>query len=201
MLTNAPTPSSLIEVTDSVLVVIDIQDCFLNKFDNAKVEALLSKVGWLIKAAGHLDVPILAMAEDIANAGGLNEQIATALPEGTTVHDKNFFGLSANPEIFTALQKMGRGTAICVGTETDVCVAQTAIGLVDNGYRVVALQDAVATTDADEAIGIDRMRGAGVIISSVKALYYEWVRSVSGCRKLDNVAPDLKAARPASLIL
>jgi len=123
------------------------------------------------------------------------------LPAGTRIHSKDAFGRAGNPEIMAALQATGRRTAVCVGMETDVCVAQTAIGLLGEGYRVVALRDAVATTDWDEEIGIGRMRDAGVIISSVKALYYEWLRGVSGCRRLDNIEPELKAARPANLVM
>lgn len=192
---------SLVDVADSVLVVIDIQDSFLNKYDEAKTQTLIAKASWLIKAAGYLDVPLVAMGEDIATVGPLNETIAAALPRDTVVHSKDFFGLAGNPEILAALQATGRRTAVCIGMETDVCVAQTAIGLLDEGYRVVALRDALATTEWDEAIGLDRMREAGVILSSVKALYYEWVRSVSGCRRLENIGADLPDSRPANLVL
>lgn len=201
MSSSAKTSHALVDVADSVLVVIDIQDSFLNKYDNAKTQALLAKVAWLIKVAAVLDVPVVAMGEDLENVGPLNEAIAEALPEGTTVHNKDFFGLAGNPDILAALQATGRRTAVCVGMETDVCVAQTAIGLLDEGYRVIALTDAVATTEWDEAVGLGRMRDAGVMISSVKALYYEWVRSVSGCRRLDNMGPALRAARPANLVM
>ncbi|MCR9255319.1 MAG: isochorismatase family protein [Alphaproteobacteria bacterium] len=193
--------SSLIDVDQSVLVLIDIQDHFLNKYDAAKTQMLLAKTVWLIKVADVLGVPVIAMGEDIANVGPVNDAIVSALPPGTEVHSKDFFGLAGNDRILGALEQTGRRTAICVGMETDVCVAQTAIGLVDRGYRVVTLKDAVATTEWDEKIGLDRMRDAGVIISSVKALYYEWTRSVSGCRRMDSLAPGLVAAKPTGLVL
>lgn len=201
MTENHDLRSSLVEVDDSVLVIIDIQDSFLNKYDNAKTQSLLSKVAWLIKAAGYLDVPVVAMAEDIPNVGPLNRTIQEALPDGVTVHSKDFFGLAGNPEILADLNGKGRKTAVCVGMETDVCVAQTAIGLLGEGYKVITLKDAVATTDWDEEIGLSRMREAGVAISSVKALYYEWVRSVSGCRRMDNIAPELESLRPHQLVM
>ena len=192
---------SLIDVEDSVLVVIDIQDSFLNKYDRLKTQNLVAKVVWLLHAADHLHVPVVAMAEDIENAGDLNRQIKDALPEGTRVHNKDFFGLAGNPEILADVKSTGRGTAVCVGMETDVCVAQSALGLIENGFQVVTLKDAVATTEADEEIGLTRMRDAGVVVSSVKALYYEWLRSVSRTVQLENKAPELDALRPASLVL
>jgi len=192
---------SLVEVDDSVLVVIDIQDCFLRKYGQAKSQRLVANVVWLLAAARHLGVPVVAMAEDMANSGPLVPAVAGALPEGTQVHDKDFFGLAANPQILAAVEATGRRTAVCVGVETDVCVAQSAIGLAGLGYRVVALRDAVATTEGDEEMGLGRMRDAGVAIGSVKALYYEWLRSVSRTRALKTAAPELAALRPGTLAL
>ena len=192
---------TLVEVEDSLLVVIDIQDYFLNKYDNAKTQNLIGKVAWLLAVAQHLDVPVVAMAEDIENVGPLNRTIQEALPAGTQIHNKDFFGLAGNPEILAAVEATGRKTAICVGMETDVCVAQSAVGLAGKGYRVVTLKDAVATTEADEEIGLSRMREAGVVVTSVKALYFEWLRSVSHSARLRNKAPELEALRPASLVL
>jgi nicotinamidase-related amidase len=191
----------LVDVDDSVLIIIDVQETFLNKYDRAKTQSLVSKTAWLIDAAGHLGVPIVAMAEDIGNNGTLVDEIRNSLPYEIEVHDKDFFGLTGNPKIMSALEATGRKTAICVGMETDVCVAQTALGLLSEGYEVVTLEDAIITTEWDEHIGINRMRAAGVVISSVKALFYEWTRSVSVCRHLDQVAPELQAKRPPTLVL
>lgn len=198
---TVPVQSTLVDVDDSVLIVIDIQDYFLNKYENAKTQSLIAKVVWLIHVARHLDVPIVAMAEDIERTGPLNDDVAAALPGGIIVHDKDFFGLAGNSEILAAVEATGRGTAICVGMETDVCVAQSAIGLTENGYRTMVLRDAVATTDWDEDIGLNRMRDAGVAIGSVKALYYEWLRSVRRLRAMENRVSELDAIRPANLVL
>lgn len=192
---------SLVEVDDSVLVVIDIQDSFLNKYDRAKVQQLIGNVTWLLHVAHHLDVPVVAMAEDIEHSGGLNQSIQDALPEGTRIHNKDFFSLVDNADIFADVEATGRKTAVCVGMETDVCVAQSAIRLLEKGYNVVALRDAVASMDADEEVGLARMRDAGVAVSSVKALYYEWLRSVSRTVGLENKATELEELRPSTLVL
>jgi len=193
--------SSLIDVDDCVLVIIDMQDHFLNKYDRAKAQKVVANVAWLLRVAQHLDVPVVAMAEDIEHSGSLNRTIRDALPEGTRIHDKDFFGLTGNPEILAEVEASGRRTAICVGMETDVCVAQSALGIIGEGYKVVTLRDAVASMEADEEVGLGRMRDAGVAISSVKALYYEWLRSVSRTARLENKAPELEEMRPATLVL
>ena len=192
---------SLIDVDDSVLVVIDVQDYFLNKYDRAKSQRLVGNIAWLLRVATYLGVPVVAMGEDIERSGNLNQTIRDALPNGTRIHDKDFFGLVGNSQIFAEVEATGRRTAVCVGVETDVCVAQSAIGLLGESYKVVALQDAVASMDADEEVGLNRMRDAGVVISSTKALYYEWTRSVSRSANVKEELPELEAMRPTSLVL
>ena len=85
---------SLVNVDDSVLVLIDIQDHFLNKYDQAKSQSLVSKVSWLLNVAEHLGVPVVAMAEAIELSGPLTQTIQDALPNGTKVHNKDFFGIA-----------------------------------------------------------------------------------------------------------
>ena len=193
---------SLVNVDDSVLIIVDIQDSFLDKYDNAVSQSIVAKAVWIIEVAKYLQVPVVAMAEDIKNAGNLNESILEALPEGVSVYNKDCFGLAGNPEILAAVNATGRKTAVLIGMETDVCVAQSALGLMGNGYQVVALRDAMGTTAADQDIGLSRIREAGAVISSVKALYFEWLRSVTNCKKLRAETLQLRSdIKPDSLVL
>jgi len=170
---------SLIDVGDSVLIVIDMQDSFLMRYGSKVSKPVVEKAVWVIKLAQVLAVPIVAMAEDIDRSGSLNQSILDALGKNITVHDKYSFGLAGQPEILAEIESTGRKTAILVGMETDVCVAQSALGLMEKGFQVAVLKDVVATTTGDEDIGIDRMRQAGAVISSAKAITYEWLRTVS----------------------
>jgi len=199
---NTDIRKSLVEVEDSVLVVIDIQDSFLRKYDASIGKPLLEKVVWLLKIAAHMNMPVVAMAEDIDNADNLHQSILSALPPGTRVHNKNTFALTDNPPILSDLEATRRNTAILVGMETDVCVAQSALGLMQCGYQVVVLEDAVATTTGGAQIGLGRMRDAGDAISSVKAITYEWLRSVQNSNALFDRVPALRAKDlPACLTL
>lgn len=192
----------LVEVDDSLLAVIDIQDSFLDKYPPQQSRDLVERVTWLLCVAELLRVPVVAMAEDIGRAGGLHAAVAAALPSSAPVFDKNAFGLADNPEILAAVEATGRRTAVLVGVETDVCVAHSALGLLGRGYRVAVPRDAVLTTAGDAETGLERMRGAGTLITSVKALYYEWLRTVEAAVKLAREHPELEGERrPASLQL
>ncbi|HCK76329.1 MAG TPA: hypothetical protein DHW07_04215 [Gammaproteobacteria bacterium] len=57
--------------------------------------------------------------------------------------------------------------------ETDFCIAQSAIHLVNAGYRVWAADDATTSPGPHHDAGLNRMRGAGVGVSGIKGIYYE----------------------------
>jgi nicotinamidase-related amidase len=173
--------SELIDVDDSVLLVIDVQDRFLEKYSETDQEVLKSRIGWMIDVAVRLQVPVIATAEDIAQLGGVTPTIADKFSPDTPVLNKMIFGLAADNEIMAAVNNTGRHTAILVGFETDVCIAHSAIGLQQQEYKVAAVSDASASPGRAHEIGIERMRRAGVVISSVKSLFYEWLRTVERC--------------------
>jgi nicotinamidase-related amidase len=174
----APLCRTLIDVEDSILVAIDVQEAFLDKLPPAEGRRLLCRTCWIVRVASLLHVPTVVTAEDIPSLGSIHPQVADALSPGTPVYDKLSFGLTDDPAILAAIQHTGRKTAILVGLETDVCVVQSAIGLLQAGYRVAALADVTGSPGTGHAFGLDRLRGAGVLVLGLKGLYYEWLRTV-----------------------
>lgn len=171
---------SLIEADDSVLIVIDVQDRFLDKLPAPERDHLVNRIGWLVDAAQQLGIPIIATAENVSELGRVVPSIAQRLPAEAPVFNKMVFGLAEEREILGAIVETGRSTAILVGLETDVCVAHSALGLLDQGFEVVVVADGTGAPGLGQEIGLERVRRAGGLISSVKAVYYEWVRTVEG---------------------
>lgn len=169
---------SLTHVNDSVLIVIDVQQAFVDKLAPQKHMPIINRIAWIVGMAPKLGIPLVVTAEDIDDLGATVSAVADGFPEGTVQHNKMTFGLAGNPEILTAVEKHERRTAVIVGFETDVCVMQSAIGLLERGFRVVVLSDATASPGPCHEAGIARMREAGVVVSTVKGTFYEWVRSL-----------------------
>jgi nicotinamidase-related amidase len=170
--------SLLIDVDDSLLALIDVQTVFLDKLPEAESAILLERICWLVGVARWAGVPLVVMAEDISSNGAVHPAVAAALSPQTAVNNKMQFGLAAEPDILQAVRDCERNTAVLVGLETDVCVCQSALGLLDRGLRVVVVADAVASPGPDHAYGLQRMRAAGVIVVGLKGLFYEWMRTV-----------------------
>ena len=143
--------------------------------------------------AALLDVPAVVVEEEPERNGHTDPAILERVPPGTPVIEKPTFGLAAHAPAVDAIRATGRGTAVLAGFETDVCIAQSAIGLLELGFRAVVLEDAVYTNAAQEhERGIARMTGAGVERNHCKGLVFEWLHTV------DQRARGLPAARRRS---
>ena len=120
----------------TALVVIDVQASFLTKLPLATRNAMVDRIALMMRVAIALDMPIVATAEDYASGKnpGLLPQLAQLLPPGSTVHNKLVWNAYGQPDIKAALDDTGSSAFVVVGLETDVCVAQTAIGLQSAGY-------------------------------------------------------------------
>lgn len=182
---------SLIDADDSVLVVIDVQDAFLDKLTPQESERLLNNICWIVKLAVWREIPLVVTAEEFQGQP-LARKLVDALPANIPVLDKVVFGLAHQPDILAAVEGTGRKTAVLIGLETDICVMHSAIGLLELGYRVAVVADATGTPAPGHELGLARMRSAGAILVNIKGLFYEWLRTVEAVKRFHKELPDMR---------
>ena len=164
----------------SCLLVIDVQQYFLDKLPAEHRAPLVARIAWMMRVAAALDIPIIATAEDIATNGSLVPELAELLPPGQTIFNKMIFDLYHQWDIRAAVTADARRNEfVLVGLETDVCIAHSAAGLAAARYRVAVLEDACASPPPHHEAGLRRMRDAGIVVSNVKGMHYEWVRDLA----------------------
>jgi nicotinamidase-related amidase len=183
----------LIDRADSLLIVIDAQPGFggttvATTHDAAHAREVAS---WLVGVAAALGVPIVVTEEDAATNGPTDPSIAARLPPGAPILPKAVFGLADEPTILAAVESTGRRTAILVGAETDVCVAQSAIGLADHGFRAIVVADATFSPGAMHDHGLAHLREAGIEVRHAKGVFYDWIRTLAAARAFETEHPDL----------
>ena len=183
----------LLERSDTVLVVVDAQPGFSGADTASGRAAAASRevAGWLAGVAAALGVPVVVTEEDPARNGPTDPKVGRWLPAGTPVLAKPVFGLADVPEILAAVEETGRRSAVLVGAETDVCVAQSAVGLLDRGFRVVVVTDATFSPGAMHDHGLRHIREAGAELRHAKGVYYEWVRTLEAARQFETDHPEL----------
>ena len=184
----------LLERDDSLLVVIDAQRSFADRVNGAGAAAstVIERIAWLTGVAGALGVPVVMTEEDPDRNGATDPRILEAAAPGTPApFRKAVFGLAAEDEIVQAVGRTGRRTAVLTGFETDVCVAQSALGLLDLGYRVAVVVDATGSPGEMHEHGLRRMRDAGAVAVHAKGVYYEWIRSLEAALAFERAHPEL----------
>lgn len=177
--------SPLVDRSDSLLLVVDAQEGFYGEQlpgeEGARARDALARMTWLARVARQLEVPAVLTEEDPDRNGPTYAPLAATFPDAAPIV-KPTFGVTGTPAILERIEGAGRATAIVVGFETDVCVAQSAVGLRECGMRVVAVEDAVFSPGEMQARGLARMAAAGVELNHCKGLAYEWTRTLERSR-------------------
>ena len=184
----------ILDASDCVLLVVDTQPGFYGErvdVDRGAFEAFVARVAWVTAVAAALDVAVVETVERPERNGETAPAVKDALPRGCPRFTKAVFGATGNDEIRRWLLGQRRRTAVLVGMETDVCIAHSAIGLLDAGFRVAAVTDAMFSPGAAHEHGLERMRGAGAELVSAKGLFYEWLPSLEHVRTFKAAHPDL----------
>jgi nicotinamidase-related amidase len=184
----------LLERAECQLVVVDMQTGFFGghaESDRTGLDAAAARAAWLVGVAAALGVPVTITEEDPARNGPTDPAVLARAPKGTRIFDKHVFGLAGQADIIDALEASGRRTVVLVGTETDVCVAQSALGLLARGFRVAVVTDATFSPAEMHELGLRRMRDAGVHELHAKGVYYEWIRTLAEARRFQQAHPDL----------
>lgn len=172
---------SLIRREEAVLVVVDTQPGFLAE----DAGPVVARVAWLVGMAAQMQIPVVVVEEDPAAYGDTAEAVRERLPEATPRIVKPTFGLAGCPEAVDAIRTTGRPAVVLAGFETDVCVAQSALGLLELGLRAVVVQDACGSTSQQaHRFGLERLVGTGVERSHAKGVAFEWMREVEEGRAI-----------------
>lgn len=166
--------AGLLEIDDALAALIDVQE---NHFPTvADGPAVLDRILRFVRAARTLEVP-LVWTEHHPRAFGPTLPALRGEMEGLEPIPKISFGCFGEPRFAEAVERSGRRTLYLVGTETHICVAQTALVALARGLRVVLPVDCLgARHPGDHETALRRLERAGAVLSTWEAIVYEWMR-------------------------
>ena len=160
---------------ECALIVVDIQERLLPPI--FEKDRLLKNAQLLVRLAGILEIPIIATTQYAKDLGETVEDVKLLLPSAAI--DKQSFSCFGSDVFCSAMKRLPgqRNTALLCGMESHICVAQTALAALREGYLVHVASDAVSSrTEWNWKIGLERMRAAGAVISSTEMMIYELLR-------------------------
>jgi nicotinamidase-related amidase len=164
----------MLSVDHALVAMIDIQE---NHFPHVlDGDAVLDRTSRFIRAARILDVPVV-WTEHYPKAFGPTLPSLREAMSGFDPISKTAFGCFGEPRFVSAVEHTGRKVLYLVGSETHICIQQTALGALEHGLDVVLLVDCVtARARSDHEVALERLTTAGVTLTTWEAVVYEWMR-------------------------
>jgi nicotinamidase-related amidase len=172
---------------EGVLVIVDVQEKLLPAIHEQ--DRVLENIVRVARFAAEIEMPILVVKQ--LKLGETVEPIRQLSTTSATVEKREFDCLecTAFAEQLAALR---RETLLLCGIETHICVAQTALHALRDGYHVHLLADATSSRrPSNVQVGVERMRFAGTVITSVEMLIYEMLVE-AGTELFKRVLPIIK---------
>lgn len=163
----------LLQASRSFLLVIDIQSRLAPAID--KGSAVINNSCWLIEIARELGIPIRATEQYPQGIGESVPPIKDRL-EASEILQKMHFSALKEPGIKQQLDDLDRKQVVIVGTEAHVCVFQTAVNLLEAGYQVYLVEEAVGSRKArDKELALKRLKQMGAQIVCREMVAFEWL--------------------------
>ncbi|MEZ6063666.1 MAG: isochorismatase family protein [Planctomycetaceae bacterium] len=169
----------LLNARRSRLLIVDLQQKLVPVIPDCP--EILESVGFLLHAAGLTGVPAVISEQYPRGLGSTVASITALAGDVPRIEKVRFSAAEEFCRLIEAAPDMARDTLdsrdqiVVVGIETHVCVLQTALDLVGQGFRVYVVADAVAArhrTDHDWAL--KRMRDSSVTLCTAESVAFEW---------------------------
>lgn len=161
----------LIKKELSILVFIDVQERLMPFIYQGN--GVVSQCQRIAKISRLLDIPVIGVEQMPEHLG---PTISTLSTHYHKVIRKQYFNACLDG-LIGELQGDGQ-QVVLAGCETHICIMQTAIGLIEAGFSVIVIIDAVGSRRAlDKTASLDRMKQLGIVLVTVEMLAFEWIKS------------------------
>ena len=161
-----------------ILIVTDIQGILASRMHER--DALYKNIGIIIDGIRILRIPLLWVEQYPKGLGPTVPEVAAHL-EGFMPLPKKTFSSLKEPVIRESLASSGRDQVLLVGIETHVCIYQTAMDLLDQGFETHVVEDAVSSrTASNKRIGLTKIERSGGHITSIETALFELLETAEG---------------------
>jgi len=163
----------LMKVEDTVLLVVDVQEKLLPQISGR--DRLVWNVGRLVDACRILGIRYLLTEQYPQGLGPTTELLRKKVESDAPIFEKTSFSCCGSDAFREQLAKLKPAKVLVTGMESHVCILQTVLDLLADGYRVLAAVDAIgARNAADHRLAIRRMETEGAVMTSTEASIFEW---------------------------
>jgi isochorismate hydrolase len=165
--------------SQAALLVIDIQERLSAVMPQR--DSVLQSTSKLMRTAALVELPIVVTLQyptGLGDAEPVVRAAAQSAAEATSVAwvNKIAFDCFAEPAFVEALAATQRRQLVIAGMESHICVVQTALAALREGFDVHVVGDGCCSRDAaSHESAMARLRAAGAIVTTTESVLYELV--------------------------
>lgn len=164
---------------ETVLVVVDVQEKLVPAMDERISGRLIGHINMLVETCKAMDLPIIATEQYPRGLGHTIGELSGAV-EASCI-EKTAFSCIGEPNFLSALEKTGAKQVLLVGMEAHVCVYQTMIDLLDRGYGVHLVRDAICSRfKSDYLAAIDMALQMGAVVTTTEMALFQLLGVAGG---------------------
>jgi nicotinamidase-related amidase len=162
----------IIDASDVAVVVIDVQERLAATMSAR--DAVVETIRRLVRASDELEIPVIYTEQYAKGLGATVPELSGALACAVGPIEKVSFDCCAEPAFVEALERVERRQVVIVGMEAHICVMQTALHLIEDGFRVQVVADGVCSArEFDRDVALERLRAAGAELTTSESVIYE----------------------------
>jgi nicotinamidase-related amidase len=169
----------MLTINNTVLLVIDVQGKLAQLMHQK--ETLFANLERIIRGAKVLELPIIWTEQLPDKLGATTPAIAELMLDVAHPISKATFSCCGAAPFTKQLAATGRKQLLVTGIETHICVYQTALDLLAQGFKVQLVTDAVSSRLAENRqLGIERIKEAGATLTSTEMALFELLKVAEG---------------------
>ncbi len=170
----------LANAQDSLLVIIDVQQKLTLAMPTGVRERVIARINVLLTAANTLSIPVVVTEQYPKGLGKTEATLNEQFSDSVEIIEKTSFSAMNTVDFADYVEQQGRKQIVLVGMETHVCILQTALDMRAAGLDVIVVEDGVSSrSKANQYNALQRLRSAGVIVSNVESVFFEWLGDAS----------------------
>lgn len=166
----------MLQREEAILVVIDMQESLMKQMDQEIAKRTIKNIKTNISFAKEMGIPIILTEQYPKGLGRTIKEIQSDL-ENLVPIEKLSFSCCGERLFNEKLIEINRKKIIMTGIETHVCVLQTTNDLLEKGYEVHVVADAICSRrKLDWEIALRWMEKKGAIISTTEIIAFQLLK-------------------------
>ena len=181
-----------LEASNSVFLLVDLQSNLAVAMKKEVYAGCESNVNLVISSCEAMKVPVIVTEQYSKGLGNTVESVKARLKDQYRPIEKLSFSVCGEPVFQSTFTQLKKKHVMVAGIESHVCVLQSVVDLVAQGYYVHVISDAVCSRfKTDWKNALKYMRDAGAVITTTEIAVFQLLQK-AGTPEFKVVSPLFK---------